>query len=127
VCAQEDTNKLYVTYLLSHWGAHFRGICNDSLQKVASSLGKHLVVVALERQPSFLRRSNLFVCLDCLTIRYDLWLVSASSCRCVYEELCLTGFIEGEEPECCFVDGLAYGEYAVVLEDGCFSVAYDGV
>jgi hypothetical protein len=39
--------------------------------------------------------------------------------------LCLTRFVEGEEPEGCFVDGLAHGEDAVVLEDGCFTVAYD--
>ena len=92
------------------------------LQKTASSLGKYFVVVALECQPSLLRRPNLLVCLGSLAVRYDLGLVSTSSGRCIYKELCLTRLVEGEEPESCFVDGLAYGEDAVVLEDSCFAV-----
>lgn len=94
----------------------------DSLQKIASSLGKYFIVVALECQPSLLRRPNLLICLGSLAVRYDLGLVSTSSGRCVYEELCLTRLVEGEEPERCFVDGLAHGEYAVVLENSCFAV-----
>ena len=93
-----------------------------SVQKIASSLGKYFVVVALECQPSLLRRPNMLICLGSLAVRYDLGLVSTSSGRCVYEELCLTRLVEGEEPERCFVDGLAHGEYAVVLENSCFAV-----
>lgn len=95
----------------------------ESVKKIASSLGKYFVVVALECQPSLLRRPNLFVCLGSLAVRYNLGLVSTSSGRCVYEELCLTRLVEGEEPESCFVDGLTHGENAVVLENGCFAVA----
>jgi hypothetical protein len=51
--------------------------------------------------------------------------MSVSGRRCVYKELGLARLIEGEEPKGGLVNGFPYSEDAVVLEDGCFAVAWD--
>lgn len=74
-----------------------------SFQKISSSLGKNLIIVTLESQPTLLRCPYLFVCFGCLTVWYYLRPVSTSSGSCIYKKLCLTCFIEGEKPERCLV------------------------
>lgn len=94
------------------------------IQEIPTRLRQYLIIVPLERQPAFFRCAHSPIRFLSLFIRNDILRQSVCAAGCgVDEELRLARFVEGEEPECCLVDGLPDGEDAVVLEYGGFSGA----
>lgn len=62
-------------------GLELDGTVLRSEQKVAARLRNHFIIVPLKCQPAFRRRSNLFIAIPRLLIRYKRLLQSRIPCR----------------------------------------------
>jgi hypothetical protein len=94
----------------------------DLFEEVTTRPRRHLIIITLEGQPSFLRRPNLLVCLGCFRIANDLRLMPAARTRRIHQQLRLARLIQTQEPERRFVHRLADRQDAVILQNRCFSI-----
>jgi hypothetical protein len=85
------------------------------LQEAAIRLRQNLIVIRLERQPSFARQSNLLIAIRRFLVVNISLLVPAALRRCIDEKLCMASLVEAEEPEGCCVDCFAdLGEQSAI-------------
>src|SRR4051812_14059886 len=96
---------------------------DTSLQKVTASLMQYLVIISLKSQPPLLWRPYLFITLLSLLILYNLLLIATTLSRGIDKQLRMTRLVQTQEPKCCFIYSLSYGQDAMVLQDGCFPIS----
>ena len=103
--------KTLATYTLKSMKLH----SYPSLQIVTVRLSVNLVELWLCREPSGMGSTNCLVC-ECgiLVVDFDSLPASTGSGR-ISHELCMTAFLETDEPEDCFFHRFADCEQTVVL------------